>query len=735
MAAGITCEAEVLNGFGDSAVPLGIAHAHFPPEVCGYFANCFCPPPPPKPKEKRRCRLNEETAARLRAQLQAAMNGEHPKKLFDKYDKDKSSTLSAPELRRLLRFELRITAAQLSDDDIRSLVTALDDDGTGSVSIDELSDFIERGTATFFSGPVSEEKDAAGAGQDSTGPMYAPEGEAKFGSYLYAPDRAADVPSGIGPTELAQTWGSTGSLGGDGLVLTAPQSPWHSCHAEVSDGAVPLGTIHTHLSPEVFGYLAATLSGMGYGTPPAGPPAARVRKKQPRGRALGEDVAKRLQSQLKFAMGATHPQKLFRRFDKDRSGTLNAEELKRLIRVELRVPPERLGDADIGALVLALDDDGGGDLSIDELVDFVERGTATFYSGPVVQDTDEHPDGSELDGKPPQDPGASVNLDAFSRKRAKRRHGAHRQSLNEDGFPIIPGGNDEGEMDWSRPVLYTMSRGLVKSRAVANARRTVLREKHAGNPVFSATWPFADTANNLSQNNMSHSQSASSMRSGCVACGDTAPAASTRGTGEDDDASVWDKSTQTVLSAGYKPRRWKPHRQPRNLPPLALIGEGNKLHNVSPRNPRQQRLPHQQPVVPLQHEQEQEQQQEQQQQQQQPQQNWGEQQQHQQQQASDQSDAGGWGASEASGDGGNKRKWEPDEKSILGKYPGTIKSFSAKTGFGFIECEDLKKQGYANDVFLHHSQVGEFAVGSQIMFTAFLSGKGLPQAKDLSAVP
>merc|ERR1719210_953497 len=79
----------------------------------------------------------------------------------------------------------------------------------------------------------------------------------------------------------------------------------------------------------------------------------------------------------------------------------------------------------------------------------------------------------------------------------------------------------------------------------------------------------------------------------------------------------------------------------------------------------------------------------------------------------------------------HKRKWAPDEKAVLGQFPGTIKSFSAKTGFGFIECEELKKQGYTNDVFLHHSQVGEFAVGSQVLFTAFLSSKGLPQSKDL----
>ena len=35
------------------------------------------------------------------------------------------------------------------------------------------------------------------------------------------------------------------------------------------------------------------------------------------------------------------------------------------------------------ALIDALDDDGGGTLSIDEIADFVERGTATFYNDEV----------------------------------------------------------------------------------------------------------------------------------------------------------------------------------------------------------------------------------------------------------------------------------------------------------------------------------------------------------------
>jgi hypothetical protein len=47
--------------------------------------------------------------------------------------------------------ELKIPSAVISDDDMAALVMALDDDGTGNLSSEELQDFVERGSATFFS--------------------------------------------------------------------------------------------------------------------------------------------------------------------------------------------------------------------------------------------------------------------------------------------------------------------------------------------------------------------------------------------------------------------------------------------------------------------------------------------------------------------------------------------------------------------------------------------------------
>mmetsp|Transcript_127714 Transcript_127714/g.284687 ORF Transcript_127714/g.284687 Transcript_127714/m.284687 type:complete len:115 (-) Transcript_127714:12-356(-) len=77
---------------------------------------------------------------------------------------------------------------------------------------------------------------------------------------------------------------------------------------------------------------------------------------------------------------------------------------------------------------------------------------------------------------------------------------------------------------------------------------------------------------------------------------------------------------------------------------------------------------------------------------------------------------------------------KPDVQQVLGQFAGTIKSFNPTNGFGFIHCDDLKAQGYQNDVYMHHSQIGDFQPGQQVMFTAYLNKKGQPQSMDLQAL-
>mmetsp|Transcript_33154 Transcript_33154/g.77570 ORF Transcript_33154/g.77570 Transcript_33154/m.77570 type:complete len:375 (-) Transcript_33154:183-1307(-) len=82
------------------------------------------------------------------------------------------------------------------------------------------------------------------------------------------------------------------------------------------------------------------------------------------------------------------------------------------------------------------------------------------------------------------------------------------------------------------------------------------------------------------------------------------------------------------------------------------------------------------------------------------------------------------------GKGKTGRPPKPDEQQVLGQFVGTIKSFSAQKGFGFIDCPQTKGH-FQNDVYLHNLQIGKFGVGDRVAFTAYLNRKGQPQARDL----
>lgn len=103
-----------------------------------------------KKKRPPHLKITEEVSKRLQSQLQSATRGVSLRKIFSKHDTDRSGTLTATELKKMIRKELRITTALVSDRDVEDLAAALDGDHTGNISIEELLSFIERGSATFF---------------------------------------------------------------------------------------------------------------------------------------------------------------------------------------------------------------------------------------------------------------------------------------------------------------------------------------------------------------------------------------------------------------------------------------------------------------------------------------------------------------------------------------------------------------------------------------------------------
>jgi len=93
----------------------------------------------------------------------------------------------------------------------------------------------------------------------------------------------------------------------------------------------------------------------------------------------------------------------------------------------------------------------------------------------------------------------------------------------------------------------------------------------------------------------------------------------------------------------------------------------------------------------------------------------------------------GKSAAPRKGESGKGEFFDINAAEVIGTYTGMIKSFNEANGYGFISCEDLKKEGYHNDVFLHHAQLNGNQVGSEVVFAVFLNAKGQPQAKDLEA--
>ena len=68
-----------------------------------------------------------------------------------RWDKDGAGALDHAEFSRFLRAGLKINKQTVSDSEVMMLIKALDDDNSGTVGIAELADFVQRGTATFFS--------------------------------------------------------------------------------------------------------------------------------------------------------------------------------------------------------------------------------------------------------------------------------------------------------------------------------------------------------------------------------------------------------------------------------------------------------------------------------------------------------------------------------------------------------------------------------------------------------
>jgi len=91
---------------------------------------------------KRRKPLEPRMVDKVRERLQKAAQGREIGELLGQFDRDGSGQLEEIEVRRALRDSLKIPKYAISDPEISSLCALLDADGSGSVSIQELIEFI-----------------------------------------------------------------------------------------------------------------------------------------------------------------------------------------------------------------------------------------------------------------------------------------------------------------------------------------------------------------------------------------------------------------------------------------------------------------------------------------------------------------------------------------------------------------------------------------------------------------
>merc|ERR1712048_1037338 len=75
-------------------------------------------------------------------------------------------------------------------------------------------------------------------------------------------------------------------------------------------------------------------------------------------------------------------------------------------------------------------------------------------------------------------------------------------------------------------------------------------------------------------------------------------------------------------------------------------------------------------------------------------------------------------------------RYKKEGEPALGEYKGKIISAGGK--FGFIKCDELKKE-YKDDVFVLKDELKAYRKGNVVKFTAFVDTSGKLQAKDLKS--
>jgi len=344
-------------------------------------------------KDRGDAPLGEAKLDQIRSKIKAAaytgQSGRQLDVIFSRFDKDGSGQLDHDEFRKALRRTLKISPTVICDDEIFSLCAFLDTDRSGTVSVEEIVKFVgaeptvSQRTGKSVNGTALEPmKTADSSGMASSRPE----------SSITASTRANTADSNSVVTVLPKTIDTArpntvdASMPSHRLKMvdskmesSSPKenAPPSRSNAANSNRPKTADTVNIENASskkvEGGGYPTSQLASHSKQSDSLGrQDTPRKRKQAP---ALAPEVLEKFRAKIKAAAYTGHSGRqldvLFSRFDKDRSGQLEFDEVRVALRRTLRITPSAISDDDIVSLCAMLDADRSGTVGINELVEFV----------------------------------------------------------------------------------------------------------------------------------------------------------------------------------------------------------------------------------------------------------------------------------------------------------------------------------------------------------------------------
>ena len=246
-----------------------------------------------------------------------------------------------------MRRDAKIKPSDVSDRDLLTVFNAVDDDGGGEVEIDEFVAWMEQ------EDDVGELKSSPSAGPGMS-PKSSSRSVRRKGSVM-APtaSQLAKQKSAKAASPLSKFASAASGLGGGAGASSpgTPPSPAAPAARRMSAGWAKLKTAAS-------GVQAAT------------------RLKQRKAMKVDPVIVKKVKQKLRacsYTVGGMDFAKLFRHYDRDNSGSLEYEEFRSALRRDAKIKPSDVSDRDLLTVFNAVDDDGGGEVEIDEFVAWMEQ--------------------------------------------------------------------------------------------------------------------------------------------------------------------------------------------------------------------------------------------------------------------------------------------------------------------------------------------------------------------------